>query len=199
MITRVLLGFSEFVMTQYLYYGPVVLFVGGVFIFWGYSEHGKRTRDWLRLKTPILRTMYINLYLTRMSRTMATLLGAGVSLLDIIEICRGGTNNVYYDRVWNDVARGVRDGHQISEMMQGVSFIPTNVCSMIAAGERSGKLSEVMERIAEFSEEELDASVKQTTARIEPIMNISMGFIIGTVAMALLLPVFSMGRVMSGG
>ena len=70
---------------------------------------------------------------------------------------------------------------------------------MIAAGERSGQLSEVMERIADFSQEELDTAVARVTTYIEPIMIVFMGVVIGGAAMALLLPIFNMGRVMSGG
>ncbi len=78
-------------------------------------------------------------------------------------------------------------------------YIPANVGSMVASGERSGRLGEVMERVAEFSEEELDTAVRQMTSYIEPIMVICMGVIVGGVAIALLLPIFKMGSVMSGG
>ena len=94
---------------------------------------------------------------------------------------------------------GVRDVKQMSEAIFEAPFISRNVASMIASGERSGRLANVMERIAVFSEEELDVAVKQVTSYIEPIMIIFMGLVVGGVAMALLLPVFSMGKVMAGG
>ena len=94
---------------------------------------------------------------------------------------------------------GVRDGHQISDAIFASSLIPANVASMISAGERSGQLSGVMEKIAEFSQEELDTSVKQVTAFIEPVMVVAMGVVIGGLALALLLPIFNMGKVMTGG
>ena len=130
---------------------------------------------------------------------MATLLASGVNLLDIINICRGVTNNVYYDRMWTMMEQGVRDGRQISDAVFATPFMPRNIASMINSGERSGRLAEVMERIAAFSEEELDAAVKQVTSYVEPVMIMLMGVVVGGVAMALLLPVFSMGKVMSGG
>ena len=130
---------------------------------------------------------------------MATLLASGVNVLDIIGICRGVTNNVHYDRLWSSMEAGVRDGRQMSDAVFEAPFISRNVASMIASGERSGRLASVMERIATFSEEELDVSVKQVTSYIEPIMIIFMGVVVGGVAMALLLPVFSMGKVMAGG
>ncbi|UCD74994.1 MAG: type II secretion system F family protein [Phycisphaerales bacterium] len=197
--TRILLGASEFIMTQYLVYGPIlaVLIIGGAI--WIHYPSGKRCLDWMRLNLPILRSMYGQLYITRSTRTMGTLLTAGVNLLDIINICRGVTGNAYYHDLWDDVEKAIRDGRQFSEAMFEAKFIPPNVSSMIASGERSGRLADVMERIAEFSEEELDTAVKQVTAYIEPIAIMCMGVVVGGVALALLLPIFSMGNVVAGG
>lgn len=196
--TRVLLGLSEFITTQYLVYMPVLAALSTAMLFYVRRPAGKRAIDWLRLKLPILRRMYGQLYITRMARTMATLLASGVNLLDIIAICRGVTNNHYYDMLWRRMEQGVRDGRQISDAIFDSSFIPPSIASMISSGERSGRLAEVMDAIAEFSEEELDAAVKMVTSYIEPIMIILMGVVVGGVATALLLPIFSMGKVMTG-
>lgn len=197
--TRALLAISEFVTTQYLMYLPVLAVIAVVLVIFVRSATGRRACDWLRLNLPVIRVMYRQLYITRAARTMGTLLAAGVSLLDIIELCRGVTNNVYYDDLWNRVSDNVRQGQQLSDAIIGSPFIPSNVASMIASGERSGRLAEVMDKIAEFSEEELETAVKQTTAYIEPTMIICMGVLVGGVAIALLLPVFKMGTIMSGG
>lgn len=195
--TRILLGLSDFITTQYFLYGPALLIVGAGVYFGVRHPVGRRLCDWLRLNTPVLKTMYRQLYITRMARTMGTLLAAGVSLLDIIDLCRGVTNNSYYDDLWDDVCVAIRDGNQLSDAMVGSSLIPPNVVSMIIAGERSSRLSDVMDKIAQFGEEELDTAVRETTAYIEPIMIVMMGVLVGGVALALLLPVFSMGNVVS--
>ena len=197
--TRFLLGISEFVTTQYLWYGPVTVFLLIALVIWVKRPLGRRMLDWIRLRIPGVRTMYTHLYVTRVTRTMATLLSAGVNVLDVIDICRGVTGNVYYSDLWDSMEQGVREGRQISDAVFKSSLIPPNVASMIAAGERSGQLSEVMDRISDFSQEELDGSVGRVTTYIEPIMIIFMGVLIGGVATALLLPIFNMGRVMSGG
>jgi type IV pilus assembly protein PilC len=197
--TRVLLGMSNFVTTEYLIYAPTLLVLGIALTVFLSQPVGRRTCDWLRLHAPIVRRMYGQLYITRAARTMATLLASGVNLLDIIAICRGVTNNYYYDVLWSNMEQGVRDGLQISDAVFACAFLPKNIASMISSGERSGRLAEVMERIAAFSEEELDAAVKQVTSFIEPLMIVLMGVVVGGVAMALLLPIFSMGKVMSGG
>ncbi|MEM7227342.1 MAG: type II secretion system F family protein [Planctomycetota bacterium] len=197
--TTVLLAMSNAIRGWYMYYLPVLGGVGaGVFVFLK-QESGRRCADWLKLNTFGIRGMFQQLYLTRASRTMATLLAAGVNLLDIIEICRGITNNRCFDELWGDMEQGIRSGRQISDATRASRYVPPNVASMISSGERSGRLPQVMERIAAFSEEELDNTVKKTTAMIEPAMIILMGAIIGGVALALLLPIFNMGRVMTGG
>lgn len=196
--TRVLLGISDFITTQYIYYLPVLIFVAVAGHIWTRKPSGKKCLDWLRLNCPIIRSMYRQLYITRAARTMGTLLAAGVSLLDIVEICRGVTNNHYYDKLWDDIAASIRDGHQLSDAIADSSLIPPNIVSMISSGEKSGRMSDVMETIALFSDEELDITVKQTTSYIEPIMIVTMGVMVGGIAIALLLPIFSMGRMMSG-
>ena len=115
-----------------------------------------------------------------------------------MDICPGVTFNNYYARLWDSMEEGVSEGRQISDAVTKTDFVPANVASMINAGERAGRLPEVMERIAEFSQEELDASVARVTTFIEPLMIVFMGILIGGVATALLLPIFDMGRVMSG-
>ncbi len=195
--TQLLMAVSDFITTQYIYYLPAGVVIIVITYIWSQTSAGRRHIDWLKLSTPIIGPMFQQLYLTRAARTMSTLLAAGVNLIDIIGICRGVTQNAYYEDLWDDMETDVRDGQQISQTCFESSIIPANVASMISAGEKSGRLSDVMGRIAEFSEEELDTAVKQATSFIEPIMIIAMGLMVGLVAMALLLPIFSMGTVVT--
>ena len=196
--TRVLMNISEFVTTQYAWYAPTLAGVLLVVFVWGRRESGRRVLDWMRLNAPLVGPMYGQLYVTRAMRTMSTLLAAGVNVLDVIDICRGVTANSYYARLWDSMEQGVREGGQISDAVFKSDIVPPNVASMIAAGERSGKLPDVMQRIAEFSQEELDDSVSRVATFIEPLMIVFMGILIGGMAMALLLPIFNMSKIMSG-
>jgi type IV pilus assembly protein PilC len=197
--TSVLLAISGFLTTQYMWYGPALIGVGFVGLVWFRRPSGRAMMDWMRLNLPLVKGMYTHLYLTRAARTMATLLSAGVSILDVIDICRGVTGNVYYSELWGEMADGVREGRQVSDAVTSSDLIPPNIASMIAAGERSGQLPEVMEKIADFTQEELDGAVKQVTAFIEPAMIIFLGGVIGTCALAMLLPMFNMSRLFLGG
>jgi type IV pilus assembly protein PilC len=149
--TKFLLAISEFITTQYHWYGPIAAVLLIALLIWVKRPLGRRMLDWIRLRIPGIRTMYTHLYVTRVTAVFKS------------------------------------------------SLVPPNVASMIAAGERSGQLPEVMEKISDFSQEELDGAVGQVTTYIEPIMIVFMGIVIGGVATALLLPIFNMGRVMSGG
>ena len=197
--TQLLLDVSSFVTTQYYVYGPVLLGLLLLCMVSWQRRFAQRIRDWLRLNVPIISTIFRQLYLTRASQTMATLLTAGVNLIDIIRICRGVTKNVYYEELWDRMEQHVRQGRQLSDAVIESALVPPNVASMIASGERSGRLPEVMHRVATYSEEELDSAVKQATRYIEPIMIIFMGVVIGGMAIALLLPIFSLGKVVAGG
>jgi type IV pilus assembly protein PilC len=196
--TRVLMGISEFLIHQWMFHLPAFALIIAGTMFWLRTASGRYAVDWARLHVPILRSLYSQVYLTRSARTMATLFMSGVNLLDIISICRGVTNNKLYDRLWSHVEQSIRDGRQISEALHGDPLIPPSVSSMIAAGERSGRLADVMGRIAQYTEEELDATVKQVTTIIEPLMICFMGLLVGGIALALLLPIFSMGKVVTG-
>ncbi|MGI9014845.1 MAG: type II secretion system F family protein [Phycisphaerales bacterium] len=198
MPTKILLGISEFFTTQVAIYAPTVIVASIAFFIWRRSRSGRTALDFVKIKTPILRTLFGQLYLTRATRTMSTLLAAGVNLLDIIDICRGVTNNMYWERLWNEMDSRVRNGRQLSEAVAESGIIPPNVVSMICAGEKAGRLSDVMAKVAEFADEELDAAVKQTTTFIEPIMICLMGVVVGGVAIALLMPIFTVGNVMAG-
>ena len=161
------------------------------------KQAGRRTLDWLRLNVPLLSTMYKQLYITRAMRTMSTLIEGGVDLLDSIEITRGVTNNYYYERFWNGVVVYVKQGRQFSDVFRNSNLFSPMIAQMVDAGERSGQLANVMDKVAVSCEEDLDEAVKKMTQYIEPLMISFMGILVGSVAIALLLPIFSIGTVMS--
>lgn len=197
--TRILMNIGEFASTGYLVYGPVLIGLLLSMLLFRRTRIGRHAIDWSKLHLPVLRTIHVNLYVTRSTRTMSTLLGAGVNLMDVIRSCRSVTRNVAFDRLWSDMEEHVRDGRRLSQAFEESSVVPANVASMVAAGERSGRLPEVMERVAEYSEEELDLAIKKSTSMLEPLMIIFMGLLVGAVAIALLLPIFRLSSVVAGG
>ncbi len=196
--TRMLLGTSTItVQYWYIWLTLLVAAVGGV-IWFRRTPQGRRTLDWCKISLPLLGDMFRQLYITRATRTMGTMITAGVPMLDMIAIVREVTNNVHYEELWGEVDERLKQGAQLSEPLFDSDLIPRTMARMISAGEKAGRLGQVMDRIAEFAEEDFDESVKRATQFIEPVMISFMGGIIGVVAISLLLPIFSISKVMAG-
>jgi type IV pilus assembly protein PilC len=197
--TLVLMGISE-AMTTYAYHwlgGAAVLLAAAVFA--GRTPSGRRFLDTLKLKAPIVGPLFRKLYITRGCRTMGTMINAGVPVLDMVAIVRHVTANTHYQSMWADVDGRLRQGSQLSDvLLASPHLIPRSVAQMIHSGEKSGRLGPVMEKIAEYTEEEFDDQVRTATQFIEPALVATMGLIIGFVAIALLLPIFSISKVAAG-
>ncbi len=192
--TKALVWLSGFLRTGWMIYVPAMLaIVGGT---WWYvrTETGRIMLDTLKLRMPVLGHMFRCLYLVRFSSTMATLLAAGVSLVDVVRICRDVTGNVHYTKLWETLEDRISKGQEIAPTFREFDFVPRNVVAMIASGEKSGRLSEVLEHAATAAEDDLDIAVKSTTSLVEPIMIVGMGAVVGGIASAMLLPIFNMSK-----
>jgi type IV pilus assembly protein PilC len=132
------------------------------------------------------------------SRTLATLLASGIHLLDAIAICRGLSRSPRAEAFWNTVDARLRDGGSLVDALRAETLLPATMVSMVAAGERTGRLPEVLARGADFAEEDLETALKQATSLLEPVMILVFGSILGAVAIALLLPLFSVSKVVAG-
>jgi type IV pilus assembly protein PilC len=178
----------------------MVILASAALYYWLGTRTGRQAKDFVKIHTPVLGTMFIDTVVTRSMRIMATMVNTGVSLLDTIEVIRGSCRNYYFEQLWADTDKKIRDGYQLSESIQ-VSIcsrlIAPGILQMIRAGEKSGRLGEVSDKISVFYEKKLHASIKSVTALIEPMMIIILGGIIGTIAIALLLPIFKISSIIS--
>lgn len=197
--TQILISLGD-AFANHWYYGLAAVVVSGIGLLVGLrTQKGRRCLDHFKLNLPIIGPLFRGLYLTRGCRTMGTMIQAGVPILEMVEIVRQVTGNVYYEELWDDVQNRLQQGAQFSSAMFASPLIPRSVAQMIASGEKSGRMAPVMQKIADFTEEEFDERVRQATQFIEPAMVCIMGSIIGFVAIAMLLPIFTIGRVVSGG
>ncbi len=201
-LTRLLVGFSNAlcnfeVMTFIL---TAIVLAGTAFYYWASSAAGKRLLDFLKIRIPVLGTMFVDLVITRSMRIMATMVNTGVSLLDTIEVIKGLVNNYHFERLWEQVDKKIRDGYQLSDsisLSQGGDLVAPGIIQMLRAGEKSGRLGEVSDKISIFYEKKLQSSIKSVMALIEPLMIVLIGGIIGTIAIALLLPVFRISTIIA--
>ncbi|MHC4185615.1 MAG: type II secretion system F family protein [Planctomycetota bacterium] len=201
-LTQVLVAFSRMlgdfqVMTVVL----TGLILGSVGLYhWAGTLTGRRTIDFLKIRTPVIGTMFIDAVITRSMRIMATMVNTGVSLLDSIDVIQGSCENYYFQRLWTGADQKIRDGYQLSESIlisPSGELIDPAIIQMLRAGEKSGKLGEVSDKISLFYEKKLEASIRSVMALIEPLMITILGAIIGTIAIALLLPVFRISSVIA--
>lgn len=196
--TRLLLGLSESVQTMWWLYilGVIGLIALGISGFT--TEAGRKVVDTIKLNAPVVGPLFRKLYITRSMRTLGTMLDAGVPILDMIPIVRSVTVNHHYDAFWDVVDQRLRNGSQLSSAFFSNDLIPRSVAQMVFAGEKAGRLGMVMDKVASYTEEEFDEQVKAATAYIEPAMVVTLGVIIGFVAIALLLPIFQVSAVAGG-
>lgn len=195
--TKIVLAISNTLQTQWpmLLAGLVAAVIGG-YLFKS-SSSGRRCLDIIRVRAPVLGPMFSNYYLSRATRTLATLLAAGVGLVDAIKIVKSVSNNILWEQLWDDTLESITSGSTMADVLSESRLMPAPVVSMISAAERSGRLPETLDRIADSSEADLDEAVKSATQLIEPAMIMVMGCVIGGIAIALLMPIFSIGSVMA--
>ncbi len=193
--TKFLMGISKFTVANWPYLlGGVLMVAVGSFAFIK-TEVGAFWADRTKLTIPILRTMFRSLYISRSLQTMGQLINAGVPMLDTLAITGDISGNRLYKGMWRSVYSSVKQGKKITAPLMKTRLLPRAVSQMIAAGEESGKLGEVLDEISVYYSKQLKEHIKAVTSMIEPIMIIVMGGVVGFIAMAIILPIFKMSQV----
>jgi type IV pilus assembly protein PilC len=172
--------------------GAVAAVVG--LIYWKRTESGGRTWDGMMLNLPLLGPLFRKIILSRSISTLGTMIASGVSALDALRLCGESAGNRLYHELWENVRERVTAGDQICEALAGQSLVPPTLVQMIASGEQSGRLDEVLLKVSSFYDREVETSLKSATSLIEPMMICVMGVVVGTIGLSLLLPIFSLSR-----
>ena len=192
MPTQVVLSISEFLQS---YIHLVVLgFVAGIFALRQYykTSGGKLAIDRLLLRMPVLGSLIRKSAVSRFTRTLGTLVSSGVSILEGLEItARTAGNRVVHDAVMNSRA-SIAGGATISDPLKASGVFPPMVVQMINVGEQTGGLDEMLSKVADFYDDEVDAAVSALTSVLEPIMIVVMGVVIGGMVVAMYLPMFDL-------
>jgi len=171
--------------------------------FWGFwyfinTTVGRAWWDKTKLVLPLIRTLCRSLYITRSLHTMGVLTRAGVPILNTISITAHISGNTLYKDMWLGVYEEVRQGKKIASSLSRYTLMPSSVVQMIRSGEESGNMAEVLRDISSFYARELKAVIKAVTSMIEPLMIVAMGFMVGFIAMAIILPIFKMSSLVTG-
>ena len=191
--TRMLINASEWLQS----YWYIVLGATGLAI-WGFIQGKKRSRkfahliDRIILKIPVIGQIMHNSAIARFSRTLATTFAAGVPLVDALDTVSGATGNVVYGEAVLKIKEDVSVGHQLQLAMRQVGLFPHMVVSMTAIGEESGALDQMLTKVAEFYEQEVNNAVDALSSLIEPMVMLIIGVIVGGMVVGMYLPIFKM-------
>ncbi len=196
--TKILLGIGTGVRENLTVLSISAAILATAIFFFSRSKACLLMIDRLRFNAPVFGRVARLAFVAVACRTLATLLASGIHLLDAIAICRGLVRSPSAEAFWIAIDAKLRDGGSLVDALRAETLLPSTVVSMVAAGERTGRLPAVLGRAADFAEEDLEIALKQATSLLEPVMILVFGSILGAVAIALLLPLFSVSRVVAG-
>ena len=158
------------------------------------TEPGRLVRDRVVLKVPLIGQVARMVSISRLASTLATMLSSGVQLLDALDVSRRVMNNRVLEQAVEEARQNIREGETIAEPLKRSGEFPPLVTHMIAVGEKSGEMEEMLRRIGQIFDGEVDRVITRFTSLLEPVMIVVMGVIVLFIVVAILLPIFEMGQ-----
>ena len=191
-ITQVMVDTANFL--SHYWWIVILVLAAFIYFFMQYikTDAGIKMKDNFKIKMPIFGIMFKKLYMARFTRTGQTLLGAGVSMLDMLKLTSSAVNNLTISKAIIRASEKVKGGKALSAALQVETIILPLVPQMIKIGEQSGKIDEMMGKTAQVYEEELDEQVRTISTSIEPILMVVLAVVAGGMVAAILLPIYSL-------
>jgi type IV pilus assembly protein PilC len=191
--TKIVIALSNFTGS---YFGLLILvaLIGGVvgLKVWYGTPQGKYILDSIILKLPVLGILMRKIAVARFTRTLGTLISSGVPILEGLDITAKTSGNAVVERALQKVRKALEEGKSLTEPLKESEVFPGMVTQMIAVGEQTGAMDAMLQKIADFYEEEVDAAVKDLLTALEPVMIVFLGVVVGGVVISMYLPLFSL-------
>jgi len=191
--TKIVIAMSNFVGS---YFGLLIVagIVGGIFGLkvWYGTPGGKFVLDTIILKLPVLGLLMRKIAVARFTRTLGTLISSGVPILEGLDITAKTSGNAVVERALQKVRKALEEGKSLTEPLKDSNVFPGMVTQMIAVGEQTGAMDAMLQKIADFYEEEVDAAVKDLLTAMEPVMIVFLGVVVGGVVISMYLPLFTL-------
>ena len=193
-LTQVMLGISDFMQQN-----AILLFFALAVAIFGISRYiktptGKYNLHRMLLKTPIIKTIITKIAIARFARTFSSLMAAGVNVLDALSVTGGAIGNKVIQAELDAAAKEVKNGKLISEPLAQSKHFPPIVSQMIAIGEETGQIDLILVKVADFYEEEVEATIEGLSSIIEPIMIVILGGMVGLIAVSVMGPIASLSQ-----
>jgi type IV pilus assembly protein PilC len=196
--TQIVVNMSDFLKGNIHY--VIVGFIVFVFAFKKYrnTKKGRKQTDALALKLPVFGNLLKKSAVARFTRTLGTMISSGVPILDALEIVAKTSGNVVLEEIIYEVRSSIAEGQTIAEPLSEAAIFPRMVVQMISVGEATGALDTMLNKIADFYDDEVDAAVEALTSMLEPLLMVFLGGAIGGLVIAMYLPIFQMAAAMGG-
>ena len=189
--TRMLLAVSSFITSFF----PFIILAGGIGIFllrrWIGTERGRTFWDTMKLKLPVFGKLIHKTAITRFCRTLSVLLRSGVPVLESLEITSETVDNVVVSRAVKTTQEAVKGGESMASPLDAEPVFPPMVVQMLAVGEETGAVDDMLDRVADFYDQEIEATVDALTSLLEPLLIVMMGGTVGAMVIALYMPMFN--------
>jgi len=192
-LTKIIITVSHFLVSWKGAILVIALIVGIVFLRrWLKTPNGRRKLDALKLRLPVFGSLFHKMSLSRFSRTLGTLVASGVPILQALEITSNTVGNVLVADAVDSVRAGVKEGDSIARPLGQSPLFPPMVTQMLAIGEETGALDTMLNKVSDFYDSEIAATVEALTSLLEPLMIVGLGVVVGTIVIALYMPIFSL-------
>ncbi len=198
-ITKFLLGLSKFLSSNVLFIVLGLIAFAIAFTFYKKTDRGEWQIDWLKLQLPIFGSLFRKIAISRFARTFATLIKSGVPILGALEIVAATAGNRLISDAVDAARESVRQGESLGDPLAASKMFPPMVTRMISIGEKSGALESLLEKIAEFYDQQVKTTIESLTSLIEPLMLGLMGFLVGSIVLAIFLPILKLQSQLSSG
>jgi type IV pilus assembly protein PilC len=191
--TKIVIALSNFIGS---YFGLLILVgiigsIVGLKVWYG-NPTGKFILDTIVLKLPVIGMLMRKIAVARFTRTLGTLISSGVPILEGLDITAKTSGNAVVERALQKVRKALEEGKSLTEPLKECDVFPGMVTQMIAVGEQTGAMDAMLQKIADFYEEEVDAAVKDLLTALEPVMIVFLGLVVGGVVISMYLPLFSL-------
>ncbi len=198
--TRIVIGLSRFVGSIYGLFIVVFLIGCGVALkLWYGTPQGRMVIDTIILKIPLIGMLLRKIGVARFTRTLGTLISSGVPILEGLDITARTSGNAVIERAINQTRKAVEAGRSLVDPLKETDVFPGMVTQMIGVGEQTGAMDAMLQKIADFYEDEVDAAVKDLLTALEPLMIVFLGIVVGGIVISMYLPLFSLIGQLAGG
>ena len=197
-LTEAMLGISGFLVQYGLFILPVV--IAGIVLLsrWLKTPPGKKVFHTLVLRIPMIQPIIQKVAVARFARTFSALMGAGVAVLEALNVTAHAVGNVVYEKALIEAADSVKNGQNLSAIIEKDPLFPPIVAQMLAVGEETGLTDIVLVKVADFYEEEVDVAIEGISSIIEPVMILVMGSMVGVIAASVMGPIAGLAQSVKG-